>query len=107
MNRAATGKASSVSVADRWSSAFAAYAPLPGIPDELLGADGAPKPHWRALFDALAEYDIERGQAVAERHIRDLGVSFRVRDEAKERNWPVSGSPLLIEPSDWAKSLAC
>jgi uncharacterized circularly permuted ATP-grasp superfamily protein/uncharacterized alpha-E superfamily protein len=102
MNRAATGKAPSVSVADKWSSALAGYAPLPGIPDELLGPDGAPKPHWRALFDTLADYDIERGHAVAERHIRDLGVSYRVGDEARERSWPVSGFPLLIEEQDWA-----
>ena len=102
MNRAATGKAPSVSVADKWSSALADYAPLPGIPDELLGPDGTPKPHWRALFDTLADFDIERGHAVAERHIRDLGVSYRVRDEARERSWPVSGFPLLIEEQDWA-----
>ena len=86
MNRAATGKAPSASVADKWSAALKDYAPLPGIPDELLGADGAPKPHWRALLDTLADFDIERGHAVAERHIRDLGVSYRVGNEARERS---------------------
>ena len=86
---------------DNWSAAFASYAPLPGIPDELLGRDGAPKPYWRTLFDVLSDYDIGHAHAVAERHIRDLGVSYRVRDEAMERTWPVSAFPLLIEEQEW------
>ena len=101
MTRATAGKPSSLSVADKWSSRFADYTPLPGIPDELLDRNGEPKPHWRLLFDVLADHDIERAHAVAERHIRDLGVSYRVRDETKERNWPVSSFPLLIEETEW------
>jgi uncharacterized circularly permuted ATP-grasp superfamily protein/uncharacterized alpha-E superfamily protein len=84
-----------------WAAALAGYQPLPGIPDELIGGDGRPKPHWRALLDQLGIADIERGAALARRHIRDLGVSYRVGDEDKERSWPVASLPLLIEPSDW------
>lgn len=89
------------SKADGWAAALAAYRPLPGIPDELIGEGGQPKGHWRDLLAQLSAADIERGSAVARRYLRDLGVSFRVGDEAKERIWPLSSLPLLIEPSDW------
>lgn len=89
------------SIEDEWSAATADYAPLPGIPDEFIGADGKPKAHWRALLASLSEGDMARSIAVAQRHIRDLGVSYRVGDEAKERSWPLAGLPLLVEESDW------
>ena len=31
------------------------YAPLPGIPDEFIGADGERRPHWTRLLEAFAE----------------------------------------------------
>ena len=31
------------------------YAPLPGIPDEFVGADGERRPHWERLLRALAD----------------------------------------------------
>jgi len=30
------------------------YVRLPGIPDEFIGADGAPRPVWSRFFDAFA-----------------------------------------------------
>lgn len=88
---------------DGWSAAFADYKPLPGVPDEFIGADGKPKPQWLRWMEHVAARDVDRSLNVAERHIRDLGISYRVRGEAKERTWPLSGLPLLIEESDWAE----
>jgi uncharacterized circularly permuted ATP-grasp superfamily protein/uncharacterized alpha-E superfamily protein len=102
----ANGKIEAVPKTGGWAKAYAGYAPLPDVPDEFIGADGAPKPHWRALFDLLSDTDIERSLGIAERHIRDLGISYRVGDEAKERPWPMSGLPLLIEKSDWTEICA-
>ncbi len=101
MNPAAGSKTKPASFEEGWAASYADYKPLPGIPDEFIGADGQPKPYWRTLLSYLSEKDMDRSLAVARRHIRDLGISYRVGDEAKERIWPVSSLPLLIEESDW------
>ncbi len=89
------------SFGDEWAASYADYKPLPGIPDEFIGPDGQPKQHWRTLLSFLSKKTMDRSLAVARRHIRDLGISYRVGDEAKERIWPVSSLPLLIEEDDW------
>ena len=101
MNPAAGSMTKPASTDDEWAAAYADYRPLPGIPDEFIGPDGKPKAQWLTLLHSLAENDMARSMAVARRHIRDLGVSYRVGDEAKERSWPLTGLPLLIEESDW------
>ena len=80
------------------------YRPLPGIPDEFVAADGAPRAHWTRLLRALAalpQQDIEERFAAADRRIRDMGVSYRVHGEAAERNWPLGRMPLLIPEAEW------
>ena len=102
MTFAANGMKKPGTIADGWSAAFADYKPLPGVPDEFIGADGAPKAQWLQWMERVPVRDIDRSLAVAERHIRDLGISYRVRGEAKERTWPLSGLPLLIDEDEWA-----
>ena len=102
MTVAANGMKKPVTNADGWSAAFADYKPLPGVPDEFIGADGAPKAQWLQWMQRVPMRDIDRSLAVAERHIRDLGISYRVRGEEKERTWPLSGLPLLIDEDEWA-----
>jgi uncharacterized circularly permuted ATP-grasp superfamily protein len=102
MTFAANGMKKPGTIADGWSAAFAGYKPLPGVPDEFIGADGAPKAQWLQWMERVPVRDIDRSLAVAERHIRDLGISYRVRGEAKERTWPLSGLPLLIDEDEWA-----
>jgi uncharacterized circularly permuted ATP-grasp superfamily protein/uncharacterized alpha-E superfamily protein len=80
------------------------YAPLPGIPDEFLGAGGRPRAHWTRFLSALmelSEEDIIRRFATADRHMRDIGVSYRAYGDTSERAWPLSHVPLIIEPEDW------
>ena len=91
---------------ESWTSA---YQRLPGIDDEFLDKNGAPKPHWRTFLNALSRIDdeqIERRFASADRHIRDLGVSYRVYGETNERSWPLSHVPLLIPERDWREIAA-
>jgi len=88
---------------DAW---YADYAPLPGIPDEFIGADGLPRASWRKFFELLHPDDSERSLAIAERRIRDTGISYRVHGETRERSWPMSRLPLLIEESDWKEIVA-
>src|SRR5215207_5933887 len=82
-------------------ASYANYAPLPGVPDEFVGTDGQARRAWRQFFDLLESDDSERSLAAAERHMRDIGVSYRVHGEARERPWPMSRLPLLVEESDW------
>jgi uncharacterized circularly permuted ATP-grasp superfamily protein/uncharacterized alpha-E superfamily protein len=80
------------------------YAPLPGIPDEFVGADGQRRPHWERLLRALADLEpdeIDQRFAAADRRIRNRGMSYRVQGEAAERSWPLSRMPLLIPESEW------
>ncbi|MCI0467553.1 MAG: circularly permuted type 2 ATP-grasp protein [Beijerinckiaceae bacterium] len=90
--------------AERISGLTASYVPLPGIPDEFIGADGRPRAHWLRFLSALMEFsadDIGRRFATADRNIRDTGVSYRAYGDTSERAWPLSHVPLLIEASEW------
>ena len=80
------------------------YARLPGIPDEYIGQDGAPRAVWTRFFDAfaaLAPADIERRFAAADRHLREAGVTYRAPGETADRLWPLSHLPLIIDEADW------
>ncbi len=93
----------------RLSSWIADYTPLPGVYDELLGPDGEPRPHWLNFLEALSELDaveISRRFASADRHIRDMGISYRVYGETGERSWPLSHLPLLISDAEWREIAA-
>ena len=80
------------------------YAPLPGVPDEFIGADGASRPHWQRLLQALAALEpgeIAQRFAAADRRIRNRGMSYRVQGETSERVWPLSRMPLVIPEAEW------
>jgi uncharacterized circularly permuted ATP-grasp superfamily protein/uncharacterized alpha-E superfamily protein len=69
------------------------YARLPGIPDEYIGQDGAPRAVWARFFDAfaaMAPADIERRFASADRHLREAGVTYRAPGETADRLWPLN-----------------
>src|SRR3954463_14911273 len=86
-----------------------AHVRLPGIPDEYLAQDGAPRPVWARFFDAFAALtpaDIERRFGSADRHLREAGVTYRAPGETAERLWPLSHLPLLIDEVDWQQLTA-
>ncbi|WGJ16437.1 circularly permuted type 2 ATP-grasp protein [Methylocapsa sp. D3K7] len=105
MSRSATNRAKDeVDAAARVAKLTAGYTPLPGIPDEFIGADGQPRAHWLRFLDKLMEFsasDMNRRFATADRHIRDTGVSYRAYGDTSERAWPLSHVPLLIEAGEW------
>src|SRR6267142_6974106 len=85
------------------------YARLPGIPDEYMAQDGAPREVWARFFDAFATLspaDIERRFESADRHLREAGVTYRAPGETAERLWPLSHLPLLIDEADWQQLTA-
>src|SRR5882757_5317511 len=85
------------------------YVRLPGIPDEYIGQDGAPRAVWTRFFDAFATLtpgDIERRFGTADRHLREAGVSYRAPGETAEWHWPLSHLPLLIDEAEWQQLTA-
>lgn len=84
-----------------------AYRPLPGVPDEMLGPDARPLPHWRRLLEmlgALGPDELERRFAGADRYMHEAGVFYRTYEEIgpAERPWPLAHMPLLMAPAEWA-----
>src|SRR6476661_8081769 len=85
------------------------YVRLPGIPDEFVAPDGAPRAVWARFFDAfatLAPAVIERRFGAADRHLREAGVTYRAPGETADRLWPLSHLPLLIDETDWQQLTA-
>src|SRR6202165_5475800 len=85
------------------------YVRLPGIPDEFIAQDGAPRAVWTRFFEAFAALtpgDIERRFGSADRHLREAGVTYRAPGEAAERLWPLSHLPLLIDEAEWQQLTA-
>src|SRR5436309_11032386 len=85
------------------------YARLPGIPDEYIRQDGAPRPAGSRFLDAFAALppgEIERRFASADRHLREAGVTYRAPGETSDRLWPLSHLPLIIDEADWQQLTA-
>jgi uncharacterized circularly permuted ATP-grasp superfamily protein/uncharacterized alpha-E superfamily protein len=82
------------------------YQTLPGVRDEMMGADGHPRAHWLPFLTALAELgpqEVRRRFGAADRYLRDSGVFYRVYDDkgGGERPWALSHIPLLLDKADW------
>jgi len=91
---------------ERRASLVAEYRPFDGVPDEMVDADGKPRPVWKpfiAALDALGAEELSRRFARADQYLRDTGVYYRVYDKAgaAERAWPLAHMPLLIDEREW------
>lgn len=91
------------------ASWIADYAPVSGVPDELMDANHQVRRHWSGFLDAFAtlgEADADQRFAGARRRIREMGVSYRVHGENKERIWPLGRIPLLLPEAEWREIAA-
>ena len=84
------------------------YRALPGLPDEMVDAEGAIRPLWRRLAGHIGALDAEaltRDLARADRYLLDSGVFFRQygAGQSTERTWPLSHIPVLLSEADWAQ----
>src|SRR5258707_8507861 len=80
------------------------YVRLPGIPDEYIAQDGAPREVWTRFFDAFAALtpgEIEKRFGAADRHLREAGVTYRAPGETADKLSPLSHLPLIIDEADW------
>lgn len=107
VERALTGRGRrSRDAAERLAGWLRDYRSLDGIPDELLDRSGTPRDYWLDLLGEVADYSEEefRGRfALAMRHIRDTGVSYRIYGEENERSWPLNSLPLILPEAEWAQ----
>src|ERR1700749_5260266 len=70
--------------------------------DEMFGPDGLPRPHTRALYDALQTLtgeDLARRAEARDRSFRDQGVDFSHAGE--EWLFPLDLIPRLIPAAEW------
>lgn len=96
---------------ERRNALLAGYRPLPGAYDELMAPDGSVRPQWEpflAEWSGLSGDELQRRFGLADRHVRDTGVSYRIHGDidesdplAGERAWPLSHAPLIITGQEW------
>lgn len=96
---------------ERRQTLLADYRPLPGAFDELMAPDGSVRPHWDpflAEWSGLSQDQLGHRFGLADRHVRDTGVCYRVHGDldasdplAGERPWPLNHVPLVIPGAEW------
>ena len=86
---------------------LAHYLAAPDGFDEMLGADKAPRAHWRAMLANL-EHEApdmmrQRFEMVA-RQVRENGVSYNVLADAgtRPRKWDLNVLPLIVPHEEWS-----
>ncbi len=85
------------------------YQPFVDAPDELAPPHGSTPEAWLRFLRAVAAYpegEFAERFALANRHIRDAGVSHRIYGEDSERIWPLSPMPLILAEKEWAEIAA-
>jgi len=82
------------------------YRPLPGLYDEMVDGEGAPRPHWEHLAGAFARLGVEelrRRQAEARRLLDQDGVIYNAYRESPTpgRRWLLDPLPAVISSREW------
>ncbi len=90
---------------------FGGYLPPANYFDELLAAPGGVRPHWRQFVESLERLgpgELKRRWALAERLIRENGVTYNVHGDAEGRGrpWELDSLPLLISAAEWDRLAA-
>ena len=102
--------------AERREALLRGYRPLAGSHDELIAADGSVREHWEPFLQelsALTPHELQQRFGLADRHVKDTGVSYRIPGDvdqrdllAGERAWPLSHVPLVIPAAEWQRIAA-
>ncbi len=85
---------------------FAGYRPIPGVPDELVDAQGAMRPGWAGLIghmSGLTPAELAEAFARGDQHLADSGVFFRKYGDktGAGRDWPFSAVPIILTEAEW------
>jgi uncharacterized circularly permuted ATP-grasp superfamily protein/uncharacterized alpha-E superfamily protein len=76
--------------------------------DEMLGAEGVVRPHWRQFFihlDSVAPEEMHQRLDFVDRRIQENGVTYNVYADPNgaDRPWALDPLPLIIPPDEWAE----
>ena len=82
------------------------YAPLAGVPDEMVDATGALREPWLPLIhhlSALSPSERSAQFARGEQYLRDAGVYYRHygKGDVASRDWPLSHVPVILADAEW------
>lgn len=83
----------------------AAYCAEAGFGDVMCGAQGGDVGVWQSILEEVltaGSGNIADAQERVQRHVQEIGTSFRLADEGEERQWPVSPLPLPIGETEWS-----
>lgn len=81
------------------------YCATAGQGDVMCAALGADAQAWDAALSELVAAGSGNLGLVRERiqrHVDEIGTSFRMAGESEERQWPISPLPLLISEREWS-----
>ena len=81
----------------------------PACPTNISARTARPRAAWSRFLDAFAALspdEIERRFGIADRHLREAGVTYRAPGETADRPWPLSHLPLLIDEAEWQQLAA-
>lgn len=87
-------------------SVFAGYQSQGGAYDELLAADGKPRPYWGTFLqfvDQLGGEEFSRRWDHSQRLIYENGVAYSPYGDPEEnaRPWELDALPLVIDSNEW------
>ncbi|MEM6584576.1 MAG: circularly permuted type 2 ATP-grasp protein [Pseudomonadota bacterium] len=91
---------------DPESDPLAYYAGQAPAGDFYNGSAPAIQKAWRDLargFAGQCRGDLVALQDYLDRHVRDLGLAFRVTGDEQERPWPLGPMPILIASDEWER----
>ena len=83
----------------------ASYCAEAGPGDVMCGAQGDDAQVWQSILEEVltaGSGSIAEAQDRVQRHVQEIGTSFRLADEGEERQWPVSPLPLPIGEAEWS-----
>lgn len=87
---------------------FSGYQPMKGIHDEFFTRAGEPREHCRhliSLLESLGPDELDRRWNLAQKTVRDDGVTYNAFDESGEesRPWQLDAAPTMLSGKDFAK----
>ncbi len=80
------------------------YRPQAGTHDEMIGADGHIRPHWRRfveVLDGLPHRELLRRWRLAGRLLHENGLTYTLDPAAGDRPWELDFVPMAIDAGEW------
>ena len=101
-----TGGSGNRVVDDLTTDLTGAYAPVPGVYDEMMNPSAGIRPHWQAFLQGLGAMpsgELQKRWDTAQRLVRENGTTYNVYDDTGDNAhpWRMDPIPLLISADEW------